>query len=87
MTKRDRGIVHQYLQSTSYNLNDVYGSYSKAKARAWDNCVEQMYLDGGYNLKIISSNSQIFTVGYTVKNDDEVAIVYITPTKKRLLRF
>lgn len=67
-----------YQRSTSYELYDVYGRYSAAKAKAWDYCKELMYQFSGYGLKIISANGYMFTAGFMFEEDGKTMFMYIS---------
>ena len=67
-----------YQRSTSYELYDVYGTYSAAKAKAWDYCKELMYKFNGYGLKVISANGYQFTAGFMFEEDGKTMFMYIS---------
>ena len=67
-----------YKRSSSYELYDVYGSYSAAKARAWDQCKELMKDHDGYGLKIVSANGYQFTAGFMFEEDGKEMFMYIS---------
>lgn len=67
-----------YQRSTSYELYDVYGRYSSAKAKAWDYCKELMYKFNGYGLKVISANGYQFTAGFMFEEDGKTMFMYIS---------
>ncbi len=67
-----------YKKSNYYELSDCYGSYSTAKARAFKYCENLMTSHKGHSLKIISFNSNFFSVGFIGYIDDKEAFFYIT---------
>ena len=67
-----------YQRSTSYELYDVYGTYSAAKAKAWDYCKSLMYQFNGYGLKVISHNGYQFTAGFMFEEDGKTMFMYIS---------
>lgn len=67
-----------YNRSTHYELYDVYGRYSAAKAKAWDYCKELMYKFNGYGLKVISANGYQFTAGFMFEEDGKTMFMYIS---------
>lgn len=77
-----RNHYTQYLNSRLYSLDHCYGRYSGRKASAWEYCRDQEMLFSGWNLKVITYNTNIFTAGFTY--DDPVTgrrmFRYITPT-------
>lgn len=67
--KKDERIaqaqIERFDRSQAYSLSDVYGRYSHAKAQAWKNCENLYNKLGGYGaMKIISHNSNFFSVGF-----------------------
>ena len=83
MTKRQRAIVESYYDSTIIDLGKCYHKFSERKRQAYKDCVHQYLEDDGQNFRIISYNTFMFTVGYTI--DNETKLVYITPTKKEVI--
>ena len=83
MTKRQRAIVNSFYDSTTRYLCDCYHTFSESKRLAYNYCVEQFHLDRGDDFRIISYNTFMFTVGYTIDNGTK--LVYITPTKKEVI--
>lgn len=53
----------QYKRATATTLRDVYTSWSAAKERAYDWCLEKMRRQDGENFRIISANTFQFTCG------------------------
>lgn len=53
-----------YLKSNDRELYQVYNNYSRNKEYAFERCRSLMYDLEGYGLRIISSNSMQFTVGF-----------------------
>lgn len=75
----------QYLNSTDYNLWDVYGTFSQNKIRAFESCRQLMFRLGGHDLRILSHNSQAFTVGFEFvdKETGVLRFAYITKDYNR----
>lgn len=71
-----------YNLSTDTQLSDCYGTYSMAKQRAYNYCINQMENVDGWGFRIISHNVNIFTCGYKYVDSDTGVIMfrYITPT-------
>ena len=78
MTKRNKGIIEAYRRSINYGLYDVYSSFSKAKADAWQYCKELMAKKQGRALKIIGANGWQFTAGFLYQEDGVDYLMYIT---------
>lgn len=83
MTKRERAIVNRYYDSTIIDLGKCYHTFSELKRQAYRACVHQYLMDNGDDFRIISYNSSMFTVGYTIDNGTK--LVYITKLKKEVI--
>ena len=83
MTKRQRAIVNSYYKSTITELGECYHTFSERKRQAYKDCLHQYLEDDGQYFRIVSYNTSIFTVGYTIDNGTK--LVYITPTKKEVI--
>lgn len=83
MTKYNR-IARQhyadYINSNATDLDDVYSNYSIYKARAYNRCRDLMLDMNGWGLRILSHNSQAFTVGFEYLDSEtgEICFAYIT---------
>lgn len=85
MTTRERSALSRYEdynRSYAYDLSDVYGRYSKAKAQAWRYCENLMVKHDGWGLRVISHNTSMFTAGFLFRDPDTDALkfMYITKT-------
>lgn len=67
--KKLHGALVRYNNSAATELYHVYGSFSAAKAKAFDRCKEIVYQYNGRGLKIIGHNGYCFSVGFLF--DDE----------------
>ena len=83
MTKRERAILNRYYDSTVRDLGKCYHTFSERKRQVYKDCVHQYLEDDGQDFRIVSYNTNIFTVGYTIDNGNK--LVYITPTKKEVI--
>ena len=67
----DSIIASQHLNdwenSNATELSDVYGSYSAEKARAMKYCKEFCESVGGTDLRIISHNSNFFSIAFIIQ--------------------
>lgn len=79
------GAYQRYNMSDDMQLRDVYGRWSDKKERAYNYCVELMRKYNGYDLRIISSNTFMFTVGFEFPHPEtgETMFAYITPDYNR----
>lgn len=67
--------------SRDCRLSDVYDRYSGAKERAYNYCKDMFYSLDGYNFRITSYNTSIFTVAFLFDMPTgETAMAVITPT-------
>lgn len=71
----------QYENSSDYSLDCVYGRYSQAKQQAWNYCENLMQRRGGWGLKVVTHNLNIFTAGFMYEDKDTGCemFMYITP--------
>lgn len=75
-------IIARHAKSNCYTLDDCYKSYSEYKDKAFVDCIFTTDLYNGFNGKIISYNSHIFTYGFNYYNGyGDKMFMYITPTK------
>lgn len=83
MTKRQTQIIINHERATARFLSEVYASYSVAKENAFRYCEELMYKYNGYDFRIISYNTFMFTVGfyYIDQDTEQEMFMYITPSK------
>ena len=86
MNKKQTQIYQAYENSRDYSLDSCYGSYSYAKARAWDYCVNLYQKHNGYGLKVISHNGWVFTAGFTFADPETgvMKMMYITPSADKI---
>lgn len=75
-------VYQRYTYSDDTQLRDVYGRYSDKKARAYDYCRNLMLKYDGYDFRIISYNTFMFTCGFMFHDPatNELMFAYITPT-------
>jgi hypothetical protein len=82
-TEKRQALSHYdaYKRSTARQLRDVYGTYSQAKDKAWDDCINLLLDYGGYDLKVITANGWMFTAGFMFEDDGKTMFMYITKGK------
>lgn len=76
---------YRYLKSNDNRLWDVYKSCSQAKVNAYAYCNSKKRELNGRDLKIVSHNSQLFTVGFIGELDNRQAFIYITKDNERFI--
>ena len=77
--KQVKEKYNDYKKSNNCTLYDVYNTFSHAKAKAFQYCVDLCNQYNGELLKIVSYNQNMFTCGFTYTNDNgEKMFVYIT---------
>lgn len=77
-TQRARDIIRSYNNSSATQLWHVYGSYSGAKARAFDDCMHLMNEVGGHDLRITGAGNTNFSVAFTFVKDGKKCLAFIT---------
>ena len=79
MTKKQLIAKYQeYLKAPYCYVGDVYVRPSVNKLRAERNILAYMLNNGGYGYRVMSHNSQMFTVGYIIHNEKGKFFVYET---------
>lgn len=63
-TKRGQNLMATAERYNGFYLDDVYNSYSLAKANAWKSCYDMFKAEKGMNFHICSHNSNVFTVAW-----------------------
>lgn len=76
---------YRYLKSNDSRLWDVYKKVSMAKVNAYEYCNAKKRELNGRDLKIVSHNSQLFTVGFIGELDNRQAFIYITKDNERFI--
>lgn len=73
--------IDRYNLSTATKLSDVYDKYSPAKASAFEHCKQEMENRKGFGLRILSSNTFMFTAGFLATNKETgvVEFTFISP--------
>ena len=84
-----RANIKKYERSTARTLSDVYKSFSDAKWFAYDYCLNLMDEYDGFDLRIISANTFIFTVGFRFIDPETgvVKFMYITPEHNTIVDY
>ena len=79
MTKNQiKAKYQEYLKTPTRYVNDVYVRPSVYKERAERNILSYMLNNCGYGYRVMSHNSQMFTAGYIIRNDEGKLFVYET---------
>lgn len=71
-------IKRQFDNSSDVTLDDCYGSYSCAKARAYEYCRERELEFSSYDGVITGHNSMTFSYAFTGWCDGKLYLIYIT---------
>lgn len=88
-TKTMESAWRRYCKSEVYylcgeNEHCAYGRCSEKKWKAWDYCKGLMEKLEGESMRFIGVGIQIFSCGFTFKNEDgERMFMYITPSYNR----
>lgn len=76
--KRAKLRMEDYKKSECRSLDQAYGRYSYAKARAWEHCKRLQEAKKGTDLKVVSHNSSFFTAGFKFVENGKEKFMYIT---------
>ena len=77
-TERARQIIHAWDCSTEVDLDDAYGRYSSAKARAYEYCRERERECNSYNGRITGHNICTFSYAFRCVVGEKRYLIYIT---------
>lgn len=87
MTKAQlQDAFKRYAKSDDSYLWNIYGSYSRAKERVYNNWYDKMLSLNGWHFRIVSHNCMIFTLGFLTEEIDNITgevktiFNYITPS-------
>ena len=65
-TAKGRALLSRAICYDGYFLDDVYGSVSQAKSRAWRECLAKCEAEKGDSFRICSHNGYQFSVSWKV---------------------
>ena len=86
MTKNQiKAKYQEYLKAPIRYVKDVYVRPSVYKERAEGNILAYMLNNDGYGYRVMSHNSQMFTVGYIIRNEKGKCFVYETAYNQYVL--
>ena len=82
-TKKAQNMIASFIwaRPAAMHIMDAYDRPSRAKFKAWMDCVELCERMGGYALCIVGHNSMTFSAAFEYEN----GIVYITKSKTYLI--
>lgn len=84
MNKQDKRILNNYMNSEYYSLSQKYNTCSYAKMQAEYEILQDMRKLGGYDYKIISGNSHMFSCAFTFEENGKKFLKYFTRTKTQV---
>lgn len=71
MTKKQQQMLWQVTHSSNESLYDVYKTFSQGKYIAYERCKGDMYRKEGFNFRITSANTFLFSCGFLYYDDDK----------------
>lgn len=92
MTQKELQYYTKHINSTIFTLYEAYEKPSQAKIIAYENIIQKMIYDGGYDFMMLSCNTYFFTCAYKVKMKDNSLHGYayflrvFTPTKELTIK-
>ena len=78
-TKKGQNLLARARSNYGEDLSDVYGRYSSAKADAMKDCKKMSEEEDGDDFRIISFNTNFFSVAWDFIYDGKPAVHIITP--------
>lgn len=87
--KRVNGIINSYKNYAGRDLSDCYKKASVAKQRAYAYCRDLQRKYNGYDFRVISYNTFMFTVGFKFVDTEtgKVMFMHITPSKDEIFEY
>ena len=80
-TKKEQQMFENYITSKGTYLNDVYGTYSREKEKAYEECRQDMIAHNGNHPRIPTANRFLFTYAFQYIGDNgETRLRYHTPS-------
>lgn len=84
----EKSKVREYWERYVFNVGchgvrhlcDVYGEWSDAKQKAWNQIAKECADRNGFKLSVITYSVQYFTAGYMYKDDDKLMFRVHTAT-------
>lgn len=80
-TEKKINILKAYSRYYGRTLSDVYGRCSNKKLESYEKIKNEMVNLGGNGLTVISFNSNMYTVAYTLGTN----LIYHTKTRRELI--
>lgn len=78
-SKRIKSALEQHQKSGYYEVKDAYLNPSDNKYYVYEECKYLMRMYNGFDIRIISFNSFMFTVGFFGYIKNELYFFYIKP--------
>lgn len=76
--KKARHYVEMYRRAGYRSIYGCYQNPSRAKIAAWGQCIRKCVEMNGYDITVISYNSQVFTAGwYYIHPDTGVLMLHV----------
>lgn len=71
MTKKQQKMLWRVGHSENETLYDVYKTFSQEKYLAYERCKGEMYRKNGFNFRITSKNTFLFTCGFLYYDENK----------------
>ena len=78
LSKRYEAILRAYQNSNLTCLHECYGSWSWAKEHAYNYCKGLCDRMNGYDFKIVSYNTNMFSIAFLYQSDGKTMLHYET---------
>lgn len=69
-TKKEQQMFENYINSNATYLHDVYGTFSREKEKAYEECRQDMIAHNGSNPRIPTSSTFQFSYAYQYKGEN-----------------
>ena len=86
LTQKQQNLLNNYNNAKYDNLRQAYKTCSDAKIISYQNILDEMRKNNGYNMRITGANSCVYSCAYKYQifNDDNIItkLVYHTHANK-----
>lgn len=85
-TQTGKKLIYKAAYNEGSELYHVYGSFSSKKAEAFDDCKKKCEAEAGDNFRIISHNTNFFSVAWEFEYEGSLATHIITPANDYVVK-
>lgn len=89
LNKKQQQLFNNYLNARYKDLKQAYKTCSNAKVISYQNILDEMRKNNGYNVRITGANSCVYSCAYKYQifNDNEIITKLVYHTHKNKYEF